>query len=127
VRCKLGPSAFAAGMPEPSLSPMSPAGFDGPLRPLGEVEIKKVYQYPRSRSESPLPGHAGANRDRSEWDPTSSLPALDAQDTRTQVTRENGWYGSERRSAFACCKARFAIEDRVLEDSALICALAVLS
>ena len=44
MRCKLGPASFAAGMPEPSLSPMAPAGFDVPLRPLGEVEIKKVYQ-----------------------------------------------------------------------------------
>ena len=39
-------------------------------------------------------GHAGANRDRHEWDPTSSLPALDAQDTRPQVISENGWYPS---------------------------------
>jgi hypothetical protein len=37
------------------------------------------------------------------------------------------WVISERRGAFACCKARFAVEDRVLEDSAPICALAVLS
>ena len=56
-----------------------------PKRPLGEVEIKNVYQYNLSRSENPLHGHAGANRDRHEWDSTSSLPALDAQDTRPQV------------------------------------------
>ncbi len=31
------------------------------------------------------------------------------------------WLISERRSAFACCKARFAIEDRMLENSAPIC------
>ena len=90
MRCKLGPSAFAAGMPEPSLSVMTEIEWADPLRPLGEVEIKKVYQYPGSRSENPLPGHAGANRDRHEWDPTSSLPALDSQDTRMQVISENG-------------------------------------
>ena len=68
VRFKLGPasSSFAAGMSEPSLPPMAPAGYGGPLRPLGEVEKKTVYQYPGSRSENPLPGHAGANRDRHE-------------------------------------------------------------
>ena len=90
MRCKLGPSAFAAGMSEPSLSQVTQVEWAGPLRPPGEVEKKTVYQYPGSRSENPLPGHAGANRDRHEWDPTSSLPALDAQDTRTQVISENG-------------------------------------
>ncbi len=70
MRCKLGPNSLAAGMSEPSLPPMAPAGFrvdgPGPLRPLGEVEIKKEYQYPGSRSENPLPGHACANSDRHE-------------------------------------------------------------
>ena len=40
VRCKFGPSAFAAGMPEPSLSVMSEIEWAGPLRPPGEVEKK---------------------------------------------------------------------------------------
>jgi hypothetical protein len=77
-------------MPEPIFSVISEVEWAGPLRPLGEVEIKNVYQYPGSRSENPLPGHAGADRDRHEWDPTSSLPALDAQDIRMQVISENG-------------------------------------
>jgi hypothetical protein len=42
----LGPSAFAAGMPEPSLSPMAPVGLGVSLRPLGEVEIKKTIPVP---------------------------------------------------------------------------------
>jgi hypothetical protein len=62
----LGPSAFAAGMPEPSLSVVTEVEWAGPLRPLGEVEIKKRVPVPGSRSENPLPGHAGANRDRHE-------------------------------------------------------------
>ncbi len=67
MRCKLGPSALAAGMPEPSLSVVTEVEWAGRLRPLGEVEIKKVlYQYPGSRSENPLPGHACANSDRHE-------------------------------------------------------------
>ncbi len=77
-------------MPEPSLSVVTEVEWADPLRPLGEVEIKKRVPVPGSRSENPLPGHAGANRDRHEWDPTSSLPALDSQDTRMQVISENG-------------------------------------
>ena len=47
VRCKLGPPAFAAGMPEPSLSQVTQVEWAGPLRPLGEVEIKKRVPVPR--------------------------------------------------------------------------------
>jgi hypothetical protein len=54
VRCKLGPPAFAAGiMPEPTrsfkLSQVTQARVEwaGPLRPLGEVEIKKTIPVPR--------------------------------------------------------------------------------
>ena len=46
MRCKLGPSAFAAGMPEPSLSVVTEVEWAGPLRPLGEVEIKKSIPVP---------------------------------------------------------------------------------
>ena len=56
MRCKLGPSAFAAGMPEPSLSVVTEVEWAGPLRPLGEVEIKKVYQYPVLEVKIRCPG-----------------------------------------------------------------------
>ena len=41
--------------------------------------------------------HAGANSDRHEWDPTSSLPALDAQDTRMQVTTSRTFFPAKGR------------------------------
>ncbi len=47
MRCKLGPPAFAAGMSEPSLSVVTEIEWAGPLRPLGEVEIKKTIPVPR--------------------------------------------------------------------------------
>ena len=90
MRCKLGPSAFAAGMSEPSLSVMSEIEWAGPLRPLGEVEIKKRVPVPPFEVKIRCPGMQAPNRDRYECDPTSSLPALDAQDTRMQVISENG-------------------------------------
>ena len=98
-----------------------------PSNPSGRSKLKKYTGTTFLEVKIRLPGHAGANRDRHEWDPTSSLPAFDAQGTRPQVTSENGWYPSVVAPSQACCKARFAIEDRVLEDSAPICALAVLS
>ena len=45
VRCKLGPPAFAAGMPEPSLSQVTQVEWAGPLRPPLRAETKKKYQY----------------------------------------------------------------------------------
>jgi hypothetical protein len=102
VRCKLGPASFAAGMSEPSLSPMAPAGFDGRLRPPGEVGKKLCTSTPilevkipaRCRGTGMQAALPGANSDRHEAeherDPTSSLPALDAHDTRMQVIGEMG-------------------------------------
>ena len=46
VRFKLGPSTPTAGIPEPSLSVMSEIEWADPLRPLGEVEIKKTIPVP---------------------------------------------------------------------------------
>ena len=123
MRCKLGPSAFAAGMSEPSLSQVTQVEWAGP-----PVRSKKKLctSTPVLEVKIRCPGMQARTESRHEWDPTSSLPALDAQDTRMQGDQRK-WVISERRSAFACCKARFAIEDRALEDSAPICALAVLS
>ena len=48
VRFKLGPSTLTAGMSEPSLSQVTQVEWAGPLRPLGEVEIKKTIPVPGS-------------------------------------------------------------------------------
>jgi hypothetical protein len=90
VRCKLGPASFAAGMPEPSLPPMAPAGYGVSQRPLGEVEIKKVYRYHLSRSENPFARACRREQRSPRVGSHLELACIDAQDTRTQVTSENG-------------------------------------
>ncbi len=92
MRCKLGPSALAAGMPEPSLSVMSEIEWAGPLRPLGEVEIKKTIPVPFFVNEVKIrcPGmQARTEIATSEIPPRACKPVLDSQDTRMEVISEN--------------------------------------
>ncbi len=82
----MGPATFVAGLSDPVFYLISEVEWAGPLRPSGEVEIKKCVPLSTPVLEVKIRcpsngGHAGASRDRHEWDPTSSLPALDAQDT----------------------------------------------
>jgi hypothetical protein len=86
VRFKLGPATFIAGLPEPIFSVISEVEWAGPLRRLGEVEIKKrIPVLPILEVKIRCPGMQA----RTEIATTRSGIPPRANDTRPQVISEN--------------------------------------